>query len=443
LGNAAVVIVFVIFMLIGREDLRDRVIHLIGRQRLYLTTQALDDAGARVSRYLLAQLIVNVTYGIPIALGLYFIGIPNAVLWGLLATILRFIPYVGPWIAAFFPIVLSLAVSASWNTPILTIGLFLVIELISNNVVEPWLYGSSTGLSPMAIIVSAVFWTWLWGALGLLLATPLTVCIAVLGKYIPALAFLDVLLGDKPPIAQSDRFYQRLLAHDEEEVFEIAEKHCEEVSLVSAYENVVLPAVCLAELDFKSGDLNEVTRREVFQLVRRLVLDLGEPYKPLPRGPEGDARVLCLPACSEADELVALMLGQLLERSGVPAEVLSFKALTSEMAAQAEQSSATIFCVSTVPPTSVVAASYLCRRLRLKMPDARVSVGVWHEVESELERRRERFSRVQADDVFFSLEKAATELGLLAGLGVPPVPAAAPAPVEGGGSVLPVVAPTT
>jgi hypothetical protein len=155
LGNAAIVIVFVIFMLIGREDLRDRVIHLIGRHQLHVTTQALDDAAHRVSRYLLAQLIVNVTYGIPIGLGLYFIGIPNAVLWGLMATVLRFIPYIGPWIAASFPVALSLAVSPSWNAPLLTLGLFVVVELISNNVVEPWLYGSSTGLSPMAIIVSA------------------------------------------------------------------------------------------------------------------------------------------------------------------------------------------------------------------------------------------------------------------------------------------------
>ena len=153
-----------------------------------ITTQALDEAGGRVSRYLFAQLIVNVTYGIPVGIGLYFIGIPNAVLWGLLATVFRFIPYIGPVAsAAAFPIFLSLAISPSWNTPLLTIGLFLVVELISNNVVEPWLYGSSTGLSPMAVIVSAAFWTWLWGPIGLLLATPLTVCLAVLGKYIPEL----------------------------------------------------------------------------------------------------------------------------------------------------------------------------------------------------------------------------------------------------------------
>ena len=170
LGTAALVIVFVIFILLELEDLRDRVIHLIGHGHLQVTTQALDEASRRVSRYLLAQLCVNVTYGIPIGVGLYFIGIPNAVLWGLLATVLRFIPYIGPWIAASFPIALSLAVAPGWTLPLLTIGLFVVVELISNNAVEPWLYGSSTGLSPVAVIVSAAFWTWLWGAVGLLLS---------------------------------------------------------------------------------------------------------------------------------------------------------------------------------------------------------------------------------------------------------------------------------
>jgi predicted PurR-regulated permease PerM len=421
LGNAAVVIVFVVFMLIGREDLRDRIIHLVGKQRLYLTTQALDDAAHRVSRYLLAQLIVNVTYGIPVGIGLYFIGIPNAVLWGLIATIVRFIPYIGPWIGAMFPLALSLAVSPSWNAPLLVLGLIVVLELISNNVVEPWLYGASTGLSPMAVIVSAVFWTWLWGTLGLLLATPLTVCLAVLGKYIPALGFLDVLLGDKPPIATSDRFYQRLLAGDEEEVFGLAEKHCEEASLVSAYENVVLPAVCLTEADFKAGEMTEETRHNVYQLVRRLILDLGEPYTPPARNESGQAQVLCLPACCEGDELVAMMLGQLLERSGVSTRVISSKSLASEMTELAGESCSPFVCVSSVPPTSVVAAAYLCKRLRARLTKVRLSVGIWHESEADIPRRRERLDRVKVDDIFFTLEKAATELALTAGLENPPL----------------------
>ena len=185
LGTAALVLLLLVFMLLQREDLRNRMIRLIGQGRMTTTARAMDDAGARVSRYLLMQIVVNVTYGIPVAVGLYFIGVPNAILWGALATVLRFIPYIGPWIAAVFPILLSLASSPGWMAPLLTIGLFVVLELISNNVMEPWLYGSSTGVTPFALIVAAFVWTWLWGPVGLVLATPLTVCLVVMGQTHP------------------------------------------------------------------------------------------------------------------------------------------------------------------------------------------------------------------------------------------------------------------
>ena len=216
LGHTCVVIVIVIFMLLAGDDLRDRLIHLVGRGRLRVTTQALDDAGHRISRYLRAQLLVNASFGLAIGIGLFFIGIPNAVFWGLLGMVLRFLPYIGPWLAALLPLALSLAVFESWTQPLLTIGLFAVCELVSNNVIEPWLYGTSTEISPLAVIVSALFWTWLWGGVGLVLATPLTVCLAVAGKYLPDLAFLDLLMGDKPSIAPGDRLYQRLLALNED-----------------------------------------------------------------------------------------------------------------------------------------------------------------------------------------------------------------------------------
>ena len=190
LGTAGLVILLVIFMLLKREDLRSRLIRLIGQGRISATTRAMEDAGQRVSRYLLMQFLVNVTFGIAAAVGLFFIGMPNAILWGALATVLRFIPYIGPWIAAAFPIILSLAVSPTWMMPLLTLGIFVSLELICSNVVEPWLYGSSTGVSSIALIVAAVFWTWLWGPIGLLLSTPLTVCLVVIGRHVPRLAFL-------------------------------------------------------------------------------------------------------------------------------------------------------------------------------------------------------------------------------------------------------------
>ncbi len=424
LGVAAVVIIFVIFMLLEREDLRDRFIHLIGRGRLHVTTQALDDAGRRVSRYLLAQLIVNSSYGIPVGIGLYFIGIPNAVLWGLLATIFRFIPYVGPWIAAAFPVALSLAVSPSWTTPLITVGMFVVMELISNNVVEPWLYGSSTGLSPMAIIVSAVFWTWLWGPIGLLMATPLTVCLAVIGKHIPSLGFLDVLLGDKPPILPTDRLYQRLLAFDEEEAVEIVETYITEHSLGAAYDEVVLPAVRQAEQDSRTGTLEDHRRREVYALIRRLLGDLDETPPPPANVP---VQVLCLPASSEADELIAIMLAHLLEKRLVLVRVLSSKSLASEMVEEASESGASVICVSTLPPASVMPATYLCKRLKARLPEARVMVGLWHEQDVEVDRRIQRLKRAQADDVSTSLDKMAAEIAVLANLGGEPIISAAPA----------------
>lgn len=406
LGTAAIVIVFVIFILVEREDLRDRVIHLIGRGRLHVTTQALDEAAQRVSRYLVAQLVVNVAYGIPIGFGLWLIGIPNAFLWGFFATLLRFVPFIGPWIAAFFPIVLSLAVSPSWNTPLLALALFVVIELISNNVVEPWLYGSSTGLSPMAIIVAAVFWTWLWGAPGLILATPLTVCIAVLGKYVPSLSYLDVLLGDKPPIAMEDRFYQRLLALDGDEALELAETHVAAHQLDAAFDEMVLPALRQCEVDFRSGDLSEAARHEIHAVVR----DLLDELRNAPMPPEEESRVLCLPARDEADELAALMLAHLLAESGVKAGVLSSKLMTGELIEKAAAAAPALICISALAPGSTSTATHLCKRLRECIGASVITVGLWGHHADEEPRKIDRLKRALADHVFTTLKQASAEI---------------------------------
>src|SRR5690606_7062319 len=250
-------IVFVIFMLIQREDLRDRMLRLIGPGRLIATTQAIDDAAHRVSRYLLIQWMVNATYGTAAAIGLYVIGLPNALLWGVLATLLRFIPYVGPWIGASMPIALSLAAFDDWTRPLVVAGMFIVLELLSNNLMEPWLYGMGTGVSPVAIIASAVFWTWLWGPIGLVLATPLTVCLVVVGLYVPRLEFLNILLSDQPGLPPQARVYQRLLAMDQEEVFQIADEYLKERSLLDLYEYVLLPALSMAEHDRHHGILDQ------------------------------------------------------------------------------------------------------------------------------------------------------------------------------------------
>jgi predicted PurR-regulated permease PerM len=225
LGTAALVLLLVIFMLLKREDLRSRLIRLIGQGRISATTRAMDDAGARVTRYLLMQLVVNVSYGVSAAIALYFIGLPNAVLWGACATVLRFIPYVGPWIGAGIPLVLSLAVSPGWMMPLLTLGLFVVLELVCNNVMEPWLYGSSTGVSPIALIFGAVCWTWLWGPVGLVLATPMTVCLVVMGRHIPRLSFLSVLLSNEQALTPAEDCYYRLLTIGDQDEMELVETY--------------------------------------------------------------------------------------------------------------------------------------------------------------------------------------------------------------------------
>ncbi|MEY9469601.1 putative PurR-regulated permease PerM [Bradyrhizobium yuanmingense] len=245
LATSGLVVIFVIFVLLEREDLRDRFIKLAGAGDLQKSTQAINDAASRVSRYLLMQLVVNLTYGVPIGVALYFVGVPNAILWGLLAAVLRFIPYLGPFLAAIFPVALAIAVDPGWTMLFWVVGLFVTAELVSNNVVEPWLYGSSTGLSSLAIIIAAIFWTMLWGPVGLFLATPLTVCLVVMGRYVPQLEFLGVLLGSDPVLAPEEQLYQRLLAGNLEEAVEFAENYVDECSSRELYDNVGIPALRL------------------------------------------------------------------------------------------------------------------------------------------------------------------------------------------------------
>ena len=399
LATAGLIVVFVVFMLLNRRDLRDRMIRLAGNGRLNLTTQALDDAATRISRYLLMQLVVNVTYGIPVAIGLYFIGIPNALLWGLLATVFRFIPYIGPWIAASVPILLSIAVFDGMYHFLLTVGLYVVIELVSNNVIEPWLYGASAGLSAMAILVAAVFWTWLWGPVGLLLATPLTVIVVVLGKHIPQLRFLDVILGNEEVLEPSVRVYQRLLSLDQEEVGELLHDYRKANGLESVYDRVMIPALAMAETDRHTGQLNAERESFIRQTMRDMIEELGDAQKAenaaavlakvdvkadlpesavvpsVPKTP--GVIVLCLPAHDEADEVIGMMLVQLLELNGQRAIAASQTSLASELLGLVEEHQAGAVCISALPPAALSHSRYLTKRLRAKFPDLPILVGLW------------------------------------------------------------------
>ena len=421
LASAGMVIVFVVFMLLKREDLRNRVIRLVGGTRLNVTTQALDEAASRVSRYLLMQLIINAAYGLVICVGLLFIGLPNAFLWGTLTAVLRFLPYIGPWIAAIMPVAISLAVFDSWLQPALVIVLFIVNELISNNVIEPWLYGASTGISTIGILASAVFWTWLWGPLGLVMATPLTVCLTVVGRYVPQLAFFNTLLSEQDALPPASRFYQRLLAMDPEEATEVAEDYLAANSLTELYDSVLLPALTLAERDRHEGLLADAKQRLILQTTREIIDDVGKRVDEAAstgttiNSSAGDARaltnrrVLCLPARDEADEIAGLMLVQLLGQRGVAARVVSTKTLSGEMIEQVSAEQSSVVCVSALPPFAATHARYLSKRLRPRFPQLKLVVGLWQETELTT-KTQDRLIATGINRLVTSLSEAVVEL---------------------------------
>ena len=419
LGTAALVLLLVIFMLLKREDLRSRLIRLIGQGRISATTRAMDDAGARVTRYLLMQLVVNVTYGIPVAIGLYFIGVPNAVLWGACATVLRFIPYVGPWIGAAIPIALSLAVSPGWIMPLLTLGLFVVLELLSNNVMEPWLYGSSTGVSPIALIFAAVCWTWLWGPVGLVLATPMTVCLVVMGRHIPRLSFLSVVLSDEEALTPAEDCYHRLLTVGEQDEMELVEAYLKAHSLTALYDSVLIPVITAVEIDHRLELLDDGQRAHVEQSLRDIVEDLGA-CPPVPSRIDADkavaaptpapaCRVYCLPARADRDELAGAMLVQLLRQQGFEAQSAPTKLGVGELIGLVEKAGVDVVCISVVAPSTVLHARYLCLKLRALLPEQRIVVGLWGATENVTDAAR-RVRDSGADEVVTTLADAVLQL---------------------------------
>ena len=392
LATAGLVVIFVIFVLLEREDLRDRFIKLAGAGDLQKSTQAINDAAARVSRYLLMQLMVNLSYGIPIGIALFFIGVPNAVLWGLLAAVLRFVPYLGPFLAALFPIALAIAVDPGWTMLFWVIGLFLMAELVSNNVIEPWLYGSSTGLSSLAIIMAAIFWTTLWGPVGLFLATPLTVCLVVIGRYVPRLEFLGILLGSDPVLAPEERLYQRLLAGNLEEAVELAEDYVDEHSSREFYDNVGIPALRLAENDRQRSTTDTSYRRlvadtaicvvrEVEDHVREKASFDGEPNEQAGEGrvpSAGEARILCLAGRTELDRAAVEMMAQALGERGIGARVLPPIAVSQGALGQLDLNGVDVVCLSYLHPQPQVYARYICRRLRRRAPHIKLAVCCWN-----------------------------------------------------------------
>lgn len=415
LETAGVVIIFTLFMLVKREDLRDRVIRLTGHDRLHNVTKALDDAAHRLSRFLLVQLVVNASYGILFGLGLYFLKVPHALLFGVLGGLMRYIPYLGTLIGAAFPVALAIAVFPGWTEVGMVLALFLVLELTIANILEPMLYGSHTGVSALAILVAAVFWAELWGPMGLILSTPLTLCLMVMGRHVLRFKFLEIALGDEPVLSPEAHLYQRLLALDQEEVGDIAHAYLKERQLGDLYDSVLIPALGFAEQDRHSEVLDEEQEKFIYncttELIEELIGHVSADSTP-PGTRLSSACVLCIPARDQSDELVAKMLAQLLQRSGYRAQSLPIGAV-DDMLQQVSQQEARIVCVSALPPFAVGQARSLCEGLHSRFPNVKLVAGLWN-YESGIVKAQERFQNVSIDFVATSLADALKQIRQLA-----------------------------
>jgi predicted PurR-regulated permease PerM len=409
LAGLALSLVLVVFMLLKREDLRNRLIRLVGHGQITVMTKALDDAGRRISRFLIMQLIVNTTVGLSLGIGLLAIGVQYAFLWGFLAAVFRYIPYIGVWIAALPPIVLSLAMFAGWVQPLLVIGLFLTIELLASNVAEPRLYGRSIGVSEVALLVAAAFWAFLWGPIGLVLSSPLTVCMVVLGKYVPQLKFLDVLLGDEPPLDAHITFYQRLLARDQDEATQLILTQAKASSPEQVYDDFLVPALNYAKRDRERDDLTESDEQSVLQATREILEDLGERREVVTQAEEairaedrGNAsapiplRVLACPARDEADRLALEMLRQLLDPAKWVVEIAAVETLTADLVAQVAEQEPALVCIGALPPGGLAHTRYLCKKLRARFPKVKIVVGRWG-LTGGVEANREQLQDAGAD----------------------------------------------
>jgi predicted PurR-regulated permease PerM len=408
LTTTGIVAIFVIFILLQRQDLRNRLVRLAGARDLQRTTAALDDAGRRLSRLFLTQLALNASFGCVIGVGLWIIGVPSAPLWGMLAMIMRFVPYIGALISAVFPLVLAAAVGPGWTMVLMTAALFLVAELIVGQAIEPLVYGQSTGLSPVAVIVSATFWTWLWGPVGLILATPLSMCLVVVGRHVDRLEFLEVMFGDQPPLTPAELIYQRMLANDPIEAAEQARTFLKERPLIGYYDEILLGGLKLAEADSKRGLLNDERRHRIRDAVAEIVDDLSaheDKIEPIERvtiesgevsplaqldkaeGPReiivlperwrNGHPVLCIPGMGLLDESAAIVVAQLVERRGIGARSEQPNALSLSRISGLDTENVALICLCYLGNATGAQIGYAVRRIRRKAPDAFILVSLF------------------------------------------------------------------
>jgi predicted PurR-regulated permease PerM len=392
------VIVLVIFMLMQREDLRDRFIRLVGARDLARTTQVIEDAAGRVTTYLLVQLLVNTIYAAPIGLGLWMIGIPNPLLWALFTLVLRFVPYIGSILSAALPVLLAFAVSPGWSAVLWTLALFAVVEFVTSNAIEPWLYGSRTGVSPLAIIVAAIFWTFIWGPLGLVLSTPLTVCLVVLGRHVPQFALFDILFGDEPVLSPHAQLYQRLLAGDEVEAQARAEEVLEETALPAFVQSMLVPALLLAQDDRDKGMLNPAQEERFARLALSLVDNIEHTAMTDLANGEGTAEpsatwpadLVCVGGRWLADDVSAAALAVGLRARGAEARTASARTLAPARMDDLALTSASTLVLCFLDPSPSRASLLHVRRLKRAYPNVRIGVLIWAMPHSAEEATRSR-----------------------------------------------------
>ena len=424
LAAVGLAIVLVIFMLIQREELRNRLIRILGYSRLTVTTKALEEAGDRISRYLFAQFLINTGFGITIGAVLFLIGVPYALLWGFMAILLRFIPYVGPWLAAIMPTAVSLAFFPGWITPLMVVGAFILLELTANLLLEPLFYGESAGVSELAILIMAAFWTWLWGPFGLVLATPLTVCLVVFSKYVPEMTFVTVLLSDAPALEPHINYYQRMLAEDQDEGEEIVQEYLKNHSAAELYDQVLMPALSQAKKDRRHNQLTAKDEQAVYDGTRAILEDIeeqkdtiasrpkDESTRDIPLAPEKVEPILAFPADGPADEVALLTLEKVLDPERYKTDVVSADMLAAEMVSLVEQNRPRLVCIGAIAPGGLAHARYLCKRIRARCPEVKILVWRWGLGES-LENSRANLTSAGADRVAGTLVEARDQLSRL------------------------------
>ncbi|HXO97844.1 MAG TPA: AI-2E family transporter [Chthoniobacterales bacterium] len=379
IGEFAVIVVLVVFMLLERKRLRVRFLRLIGHSRVATTNLAVDEVGSKLSRFLLGQLLVNTGYALLLGLGLSLIGIPNALLWAVLTLVLRFLPYVGLWISAFFPLLLSIAISTSWKEPILTLALYGSLEVFTNNFVEPFVLGGSTGMSPLAIIVSALFWTWLWGPIGLLLATPLTACLVVLGRYFPAFNICSVLLAAEPPSSSETKFILLLTENRLPEAKALLQELGGMQLSVGIAEELILPTLRAIENDLYPG-ATDPTKSRIYAQLRELIEEMTvERSTELEQPPEQTEQpgLAIVPFMGEGDEIVGRVIARLLAAKGIGTDLLSWRTLRAEKVERLKELKTPWILLSAIESRSVITVGRMAHSIKLEVPDALILVGLW------------------------------------------------------------------